>query len=498
MGIKCNKCGNTLRIKDKFCDNCGEPINKNSEKGKEIKYVKPTDFDPLYLKTEDQIIREVIQKEINNAKIGDQKELIPIDAYRKKIILHILYAVLVFVFTVLIFFHFPIYTYLFGLIILFFANKLTKKYDLLSYLIKEVKGRPSEKISNIVMNTKNSLVKNNLYIIKIVSIIVSISLASLIFIKPRIFYEKTGNGYGVRYYAFGLTNFTKANIPDKYNNKPIVSLRGNTFSNMPFLKEINLPDTIIEIRGQAFKNCKRLTKINIPSKLEYLGGGAFYKAKSIEKIELPDTLTFLGGESFYGAKSLKEIKLSNSLTEIRGDSFEYCTSLEKVEIPDNVTRIGGHAFYGDSNLKEVIFTENSKLKEIGSSAFRLCNNLYEITIPYDTVVNERAFKESPTNIKYFDMDISNITNDYNSSVSHTFEEPGEFLIEDNDRKIVIKLSYIYYYSKQASFEIEDNSNTFKSYGYVDFEKKFAKIGKILVQVNNYDEESKKLDVTIYY
>ena len=273
--------------------------------------------------------------------------------------------------------------------------------NLIKYLTKQIKERPGEKISNIVMNVKNTFVNDNSKSIFIVSILVAISLPLIIFFTPKIIYEKTNGGYAVRYYMYGLTNFRSANIPEMHNNEPVVSLRGNTFSNMPFLESVILPNTIIEIRGQAFKNCYKLKEINIPNKLEYLGGGSFYNANSIKSIELPDTLTYLGGESFYGATSLEYVKLSNNLTEIKGDSFEYCTSLKKITIPDNVTRIGGHAFYGDSNLSEVLLTSNSKLNEIGSSAFRQCSSLSSITIPRTTYVNERAFKESPTDIQYF-------------------------------------------------------------------------------------------------
>ena len=42
---------------------------------------------------------------------------------------------------------------------------------------------------------------------------------------------------------------------------------------------------------------------------------------------------------------------------------------------------------------------SSKLEEIGSSAFRNCDSLANITIPNKTVVNQRAFKNSPTIIK---------------------------------------------------------------------------------------------------
>lgn len=422
--LKCAKCNSVLKITDKFCQSCGTPFDQNnvvvSENNNssipipQKEKIIPSNFDSIYSLSEGMMIEEFIKKELVKAGIDNSMKLVPNDILKRKNILNTIFSVLVFVYISLIFFHFPIYTYVFGLIILFIFYKITRKYNLIKYLTKQIKERPGEKISNIVMNVKNTFVNDNSKSIFIVSILVAIFLPLIIFFTPKIIYEKTNGGYAVRYYMYGLTNLKSARIPEMHNNEPVVSLRGNTFSNMPFLESVILPNTIVEIRGQAFKNCYKLKEINIPNKLEYLGGGSFYNAKSIKNIELPDTLTYLGGESFYGANSLEYVKLSNNLTEIRGDSFEYCTSLKKITIPDNVTRIGGHAFYGDSNLSEVQLTSNSKLNEIGSSAFRQCSSLYSITIPRTTYVNERAFKESPTNIQYFNVNESYYNYNYDS------------------------------------------------------------------------------------
>lgn len=422
--LKCAKCNSVLKITDKFCQSCGTPFDQNnvvvSENNNssipipQKEKIIPSNFDSIYSLSEGMMIEEFIKKELVKAGIDNSMKLVPNDILKRKNILNTIFSVLVFVYISLIFFHFPIYTYVFGLIILFIFYKITRKYNLIKYLTKQIKERPGEKISNIVMNVKNTFVNDNSKNIFIVSILVAIFLPLIIFFTPKIIYEKTNGGYAVRYYMYGLTNLKSARIPEMHNNEPVVSLRGNTFSNMPFLESVILPNTIVEIRGQAFKNCYKLKEINIPNKLEYLGGGSFYNAKSIKNIELPDTLTYLGGESFYGANSLEYVKLSNNLTEIRGDSFEYCTSLKKITIPDNVTRIGGHAFYGDSNLSEVQLTSNSKLNEIGSSAFRQCSSLYSITIPRTTYVNERAFKESPTNIQYFNVNESYYNYNYDS------------------------------------------------------------------------------------
>ena len=93
--------------------------------------------------------------------------------------------------------------------------------------------------------------------------------------------------------------------------------------------------------------------------------------------------------------------------------FKY---FEEITIPDNVTRIGGHAFYGNTSLERVNVSENSKLEEIGSSAFRECTKLKEITLPESTTVNSKAFKASPTTIIRYG-DYLNKTNNTNTNLN---------------------------------------------------------------------------------
>ena len=398
--LKCLKCGSIIRSGAKFCTNCGNQVATSLNNINKL-IVKPSDFPLIYNNSDDSILEYFLSLELKKVGIDEKTSLIPENLLKRKNVFNIIFSILLFIYISLIFFHFPIYTYIIGAILLIIFYFKTNKYNFMEFLKKEVKARPSEKFSNIVMSTKLLLVEDTSKKTKPLMIISAIAISCLVFLTPHVMYEKMENGYAVRFYTFGLTNYKTAEIPSTYRGENVVSLRGNTFSNMPYLEKITLPDTIVEIRGQAFKNCKKLREVNIPKKLEYLGGGAFYNAISLESIELPDTLTYMGGETFYNAYSLKSVRLSENLSEIRGDSFEYCYALTSITIPDSVTRIGGHAFYGDSNLSEVNISENSSLKEIGSSAFRLCDNLYEIYIPSGTEVNERAFKESPTEVKRY-------------------------------------------------------------------------------------------------
>ena len=341
--------------------------------------VHAEDFDPLFAMSEEDCVEGFIKREMQRAGITEEQNLIPEDMLRRKNILNAVLAVLLFVYISLFFFHFPMKTYVIGLIILVVYAFLTSRYQLIKYLKKEIRSRSQEKISNIVMNVKASMVPDYSKKLKCALIAVAVAGSLLLFSKPRIFYEHADDGYYVRFYVYGLTNMTTATIPDTYHGKKVVGLRGNTFSNMPFLTVVTLPDSITEIRGQAFKNCR-----------------------SLERVTLPKNLTYLGGEAFYRCSSLEEVNLPAGLTEIRGNTFEECSSLLRIEIPDNVTRIGGHAFYGNTSLEEVVISPDSKLQQIGSSAFRCCDSLREITLPRGVSVNERAFKETPVRIDYYE------------------------------------------------------------------------------------------------
>ncbi len=398
MNKICSNCGAVIKSNFKFCSNCGADISSLTENGPK-KIVTEMDFDPIYRGTTEMVLEEFINKELEKAHIDINEKKIPKDILKRKKVMNIIFAVLLFAFISLIFFHCDFKIYLVGIIILIVCYVSTRRFNFMKYLKKEIKSRPGEKISNIVMGVQSSLVIDSSKSIFWSGIVLAIFIPVILFWNPHILYEKTEEGYWVRFYTFGITNYKTVEIPSTYKNDPVIGLRGNAFSNMFFLEKATLPDSIIRINGQAFKNDINLIDIVLPSKLEYLGGGSFYNCKSLKSIEIPDTVTEMGGETFYNATSLVSIKLSNQLPEIRGNSFEYCSSLQTIEIPDTVTRIGGHAFYGCTSLHTVTISPNSMLKEIGSSAFRRCSSLKEITVPVTTSINSRAFKESPTVIK---------------------------------------------------------------------------------------------------
>ncbi len=123
-----------------------------------------------------------------------------------------------------------------------------------------------------------------------------------------------------------------------------------------------------------------------------------------KKVIIPNThkgkpVNSIRGNVFQNMSSVKYIILPSELSEIRGYTFDKCRGLEKIEIPEGVTRIGGHAFYGCKSLKKVIVP--STVTEIRSSAFRNCYSLECIEIPKNAHVDQKVFKNSPTDIYFY-------------------------------------------------------------------------------------------------
>ena len=190
------------------------------------------------------------------------------------------------------------------------------------------------------------------------------------------------------------TNLTTVNL-----HEGLKEIRGSAFKNNINLVDINLPNSLEYLGASVFSNCSSLVEITIPKKITEINGQTFEYCTSLKTVNLHDDIISIHGEVFIGDSSLVNITLPSKITEVRGNTFEGCSSLKSIVIPEGVTRIGGHAFYGCTSLSYVSIP--STVKEIGSSAFRRCYSLYNVKVPYGSVINERAFKESPTSIQRY-------------------------------------------------------------------------------------------------
>ncbi len=368
--------------------------------------------EPYYAGTEDEVLEKLINRELG--RIGYKGGDLPA-IKKKKMILTIIFSVITAIWVVLTKFRAGFFFTILEVINLVFYVLFLNSYDVTSYLAREIKTRPDDDIANVIAG----LVAGSIHTVerfdsrgkkispdrwerkkRIAVIFAAVFLPQLAFLTPHVLYEKSNGGtsYDVRFYTEGVFGGKTLTIPETHNGKPVAGIRGNVFEGVK-LHEIHLPDTITTINGHAFEGAKNITHIQLPDQLSYLGGGAFKDCESLKEISLPDTLDEVSGETFSGCEALEYVQLPTGITEIHGNTFENCRSLKTIQIPDGVTRIGGHAFYGCSRLYEVEMS--SSIREIGSSAFRQCYALKTIDLPYDCAVNERAFKESPTQINRY-------------------------------------------------------------------------------------------------
>lgn len=371
----CPKCNLVALSEDKYCMSCGTLLASSVAEA----VVVPTNIavvDEKFNASEKVLLDKMIDEEFKKNNYNDK--YICSEIKNKQTILFTIFLLLNIVFVAFIFFHMPLYTLLLEVINVVVYLVFSKKFSIKNIIVKEIKNRPDEKISNIIASIMSrSFESNNRFILKAILIIISFLLPLGYFYNPHVFYESYMDGYYVRFYTFGISNFDTVYISNTYKGKPVYGIRGDVFSNMYLLKNVYIEEGIDTIRGTAFKNDINLEEVHLPKSLTYLGGEAFYNCSSLVSVNLGDT----------------------KITEVKGNTFENCTSLSSIIIPEGVTRIGGHAFRGDSKLSEVSIP--STVREIGSSAFRSCISLYTVSVPKEASINVRAFKESPTNVRRY-------------------------------------------------------------------------------------------------
>jgi len=330
-------------------------------------------IDPLFLKSENEILQNYINGELSKNNFDIKKESLS-HLEKKKLTATLISApinlILIIVFRV---FHYSQFWLILLIIINFLIWRKFTKAPVTDFFIKEIKSRPDENFSDVIAPQLYDRCKNGKLLRAGIFILCTFLIPMLMFLKPHVFYEDYQNEKYVRFYTEGLMSEANLIIPDEVDGKKVVGLRGDVF-NSTDLVSVTLPDAIDTIRGHAFEDCEYLETVNMPKKLKYIGGYAFNNCKK-----------------------LKEVHLPKQIGEIHGYTFANCQNLRIVEFeePSSVTRIGGHAFQNTA-LMEIKIPES--VTEIGSSAFRDCRYLSKAYVPENCMMNERAFKNSPTTI----------------------------------------------------------------------------------------------------
>lgn len=221
-----------------------------------------------------------------------------------------------------------------------------------------------------------------------------------------------------------LEQVEKITIDEGVKELPFAS-----FTDMPNLKEVNLPSTLTKLPDFAFYNCTSLETIEIPDSVTSFGFETFFNCSSLKEITIGKELNSICIDTFEGCHSLENITLSSDNTFftiqdgilydkemkilvlappksvrsvnipktveiISTHAFANCKKLEKINIPSNVNEISDGAFYNCINLKSVTFAKDSKCIKISDfeasygdeteeyyGAFENCQSLTALSLP---------------------------------------------------------------------------------------------------------------------
>lgn len=115
-------------------------------------------------------------------------------------------------------------------------------------------------------------------------------------------------------------------------------------------------------------------------------------SKVLTSIVIPSCVTSISDGFFSNCSSLKTVifEKDSKLKEIGSDAFRWCEQLESIIIPKSVLMIGDCAFICCKNLKTVDFEEGDELEDlcICGSAFNSCESLETFSIPSRTSIME--------------------------------------------------------------------------------------------------------------
>lgn len=179
--------------------------------------------------------------------------------------------------------------------------------------------------------------------------------------KVELILETNPRETGYRVMGVKECECTVIEIPETFNDLPVVEIGTHAFKDNKTIKEVIIPSKVTKILQSAFENCSALEKVTFKenSTLKQVGRTAFMGCANLKEINLPSTVTTLQYGAFMGCSSLAEIVLPSSLKTISQLVFADNTSLEKITLPKSLKSIEYFAFRDCTSLTTIIYPSTS-------------------------------------------------------------------------------------------------------------------------------------------
>lgn len=173
---------------------------------------------------------------------------------------------------------------------------------------------------------------------------------------------------------------------------------GGAFYDIDSLRYLEIPYSMDSIDNYAFEHCDNLNTVVwnspkamlvYPNSYGYYDDGVFHESK-IKTFIFGDSVRYISEKALYYQDSLRTVVLSNNLDSIGKEAFGYCENLRNITFGNSLNtlvKIDENAFYNCHDMNIDTLRLGNRLKFIGGSAFRNCDGIKYVEIPYslDTI-----------------------------------------------------------------------------------------------------------------
>lgn len=188
-------------------------------------------------------------------------------------------------------------------------------------------------------------------------------------------------------------NFDEETSVNIQLNEGLTSIGDYAFSNIGYLREMELPDSLLTLGKAAFSSTS-LESMTISSKVTVIPDSLFKDCLYLETMILPEGITEIGEWAFYDTQ-LMSIHLPSTLKTIDAHAFDNSignSEKSSIEIPNSVEHIGEYAFANNKYMTSCKLPNS--ITKIEPYTFLDCG-LESITIPEGvTEIGEGAFRQN--------------------------------------------------------------------------------------------------------
>lgn len=209
-----------------------------------------------------------------------------------------------------------------------------------------------------------------------------------------------------RWFPQSMTNLTVAYLfPEKLTTVVVTDdtlLPDRAFLELKTVKSITLSDTLTNLNSvEGVCHCLELEEIHLPKNVTVLGEKFLSDCKKLTEVTLPDGLIETSNGLLSRCTLLKTINIPASIRKINSQTFLGCTLLDTIRVfttnsetheiisyinqtgfalPAGIEEIYSESFSG-TRFDSIVISSMS-LKFIEEGAFKACNYLQTLTLPF--------------------------------------------------------------------------------------------------------------------